>query len=135
MHQLVNRRRLRVDHSLDGLNDGSEQALLTDGVCRSLGRHFDHSDTRIIGAAIVSSVAQVTEPDFKFWRVEFVNLLLVGDDGGFAADRSPFACAVEEAEIDIGAVFEVVGFAAVVVGVEDVIDIVVFLAVNVLVHL
>jgi len=56
-----------------------------------------------------------------------VHEVAVGDDVGFAGDGGPFAGVVEEAEVDVGVVFEVVGLAGFGVCVEDEIDAVAFL--------
>lgn len=57
----------------------------------------------------------------------FANKVTIGDNGGVAADGSPLASAVKEGDVNGGVGFEVVGFAAFGVGVEEEVDAVVFL--------
>jgi len=122
MPHLVDRRRLARHGALCDLVRAGQQVLAADGVLRRLARDLDDADTRVVGAAVVLAVAEVTEPRLQRGRVVGLHLLAVGDDGGFAGDAGPFARGVEEAEVDLGVGFEVVGFAGLGVGVEDEVD-------------
>lgn len=65
------------------------------------------------------AVAQVADPRLQGRRVVLVDEIAVGDNVGLAGNGGPFAGVVEEAEVDVGVVLEVVGFAGFGVGVED----------------
>ncbi len=111
MHQLIDRRWLAVEHALHCLNNRPDQALATDGVRDRLALDLDNRDSWVVWTTIVCAIVEIAEPDFQCRAVELVNLLLVGEDARFAGHRGPFAGTVEEAEVNIRAVFEVVGFA------------------------
>ena len=72
-------------------------------------------------------IAKITEPGFKCWRIVSPHVFTVRDHGRLAANRGPFARAVEEGDIDVGIRVEIVGLSAFRVGVEDQIDPTVFL--------
>ena len=73
------------------------------------------------------AVAKIAEPGFEAGGVVFADHVTVGDDGGFARDRGPFASGVEEGDVDFGVGFEVVGFAGFGVGVEEEVNATTFL--------
>lgn len=57
----------------------------------------------------------------------FANKVTIGDDGGVATNGGPLASADKESNVHGGVGFEVIGFAAFSVGVEEEVDAVVFL--------
>jgi hypothetical protein len=52
---------------------------------------LDDADTRVLGAAVVLAVAEITEPGFESGGVVFFDDGAVGDDGGGAGYGGPFA--------------------------------------------
>ena len=81
--------------------------------------NLDHADSWIVWAAIVSPVAEITEPGFESWRIVLVDEGAVGADGSVAGDARPLAGGVEESNVDGGVRGEGVGFAGFGVGMED----------------
>lgn len=125
--QLIRRRRLTRDSTLGDFKRTAKQILPADGILCRLAGDLDDADARVVGPAVVRAVAQVAEPGLEVRGVVGLDLLSVGEDAGFAADGGPFAGGVEEANVDFGVGFEIVGLAGFGVGVEEEVDAVAFL--------
>lgn len=68
------------------------------------------------------AVLKVSKPCLELRRIIFADHFTVSDNGGFTRDRCPFACRIEESNIDLRIRLEVVSFAGFGVGMEEKVD-------------
>lgn len=120
--QLVNSWCASSNNTLGHLQRSRSSVLPNNRVRRRDGLDADDTDTRVLWAAVVLTIFEVTEPRLQCWRVVLADRLAVGVDLGGAADGSPFAGTVKEGNVDVGVGLKVVGLAGLGVGVEDEID-------------
>lgn len=118
----IDLRGLACDGALDHLDAPADEGALRHGVRGGDGLDFDDADARVVLAAVVGAVAQVTDPGLEGRGVVFLDDGAVGDDACGARDAGPAAVGGAEGDVDVRVGFEVVGFAGFGVCVEEEID-------------
>lgn len=76
----VNSRHISLHSTLNSLNGTAHHALARSNVGRKLSLKLDHSDSGILGSAIVHAVTQIAEPGLQCGRVVLLDNLGLGDD-------------------------------------------------------
>jgi hypothetical protein len=100
LSQLVHLRRLPGNRTLHHLDSSADHGPSTDSIGSRLRLNLDDADSGIILTSIMSAIAKIANPGLESRRVVLLHHVSITDDGGLAADRSPFACAVEEGHVD-----------------------------------
>ena len=120
--QLVDRRRLPRDNTLNQLNRTAKLRSTRRRILDSLRLDLDQSDSRVVRPSVMLAIAPITVRGLDRRRVVLVNQFPVGLDGCIARDGSPLARVVEEAKVDFAVALDVVRLAGLGVGVEDQVD-------------
>jgi hypothetical protein len=120
--QLSNSWHVTRRNTLHHLYGSSNHSLSCNLVCSGLSLHADDADSWIILATIMCAVTKIAEPGFQGRGVVSLDSGTVGDDAGFARDRSPLAGTVEERDVDSVVGGDVVSLARFGIGVKYEVD-------------
>lgn len=98
----------------------AQHSRLNNGICHRLGVDFNDANSRVVGASIVGSIAEIAKPVLQRGRVVLSYLVAVIDDRRRSKHRSPLSRSwVQEAYIHPGIFRQVIGFTRFRVGMED----------------
>jgi hypothetical protein len=125
--QLVHARRGARRNTLRQLYEAANLGPVRHGVLHSVSPDANDANTWVLWATVVLAITEVSNPRLQCRRVVLLDNSAVGLNGSLAGDGRPLAGVGDEANVDRGVFFEVVGLARLGVGVEEEVEAVSFL--------
>jgi hypothetical protein len=117
--ELVDSRHVAGKRALGNIGHPAKEVLGGDAVRDRHRLDPDDADPGVVGAAVVLSVAEVTQPGLERRAVVLLDQATICDNLSDAADRRPLARAVEERDVDVRVLGQLVRLVRLGVGVEE----------------
>jgi hypothetical protein len=98
--QLIDLWRISRERPLHHLHAPADHVPPRGRIRNRLRLHLDDPDPRIIRPTIMFPIPEIPQPGLQGGAVVFLDGLAIGQDVGGPGDRCPFACGIEEGDVD-----------------------------------